>query len=98
MKRTTTNLALTALALLTLSLRGWAQIAVSPVGSLRVEGDSTLHKWTSTATVIAMTISLSPGAPKSLSEAIVAGKVKGMEVKIPVAGLKSGESGLNKNL
>jgi polyisoprenoid-binding protein YceI len=45
-----------------------------------------------------MTFSLADGAPTSLSEAIKTSKVKGMEVKISVAGLKSGESGLDKNL
>ena len=99
MKRTTIRkIALTSVALLALAVRGWAQVAVSPSGSLRIDGDSTLHKWSSTATVVAMTFSLAEGAPQSLSEAIKASKIKSMEVKIPVAGLKSGESGLDKNM
>ena len=87
-----------AAALLTLAVGGWAQIAVQPGGSLRIEGDSTLHKWSSTATVVAMTFQFADGAPLSLSEAIKASKIKSMEVKISVLGLKSGESGLDKNM
>lgn len=99
MKKTTINkFGLAALALLTFAASGWGQISVRPVGSLRVEGDSTLHKWSSTATVVAMTFSLADGAPASLSEAISTSKVKSMEMKISVAGLKSGETGLDKNL
>jgi polyisoprenoid-binding protein YceI len=94
MKRTS----LLALALLAFAARGWTQITVRPGGSLRIEGDSSLHKWSSTATVVAMTFQLADGAPASLTEAIKASKVEGMEVKIPIAGLKSGDSGLDRNL
>ena len=87
-----------AAALLTLAAPAFAQTALQPGGSLRIEGDSTLHKWSSTATAVSMSFTLADGAPQSLSEAIKASKVKGMEVKIPVAGLKSGESGLDKNM
>lgn len=85
-------------ALLALSLPALAQLTVAPGGSLRIEGDSTLHKWSSTATAVSMTFTLADGAPQSLAEAIKASKVKGMEVKIAVAGLKSGENGLDKNM
>jgi polyisoprenoid-binding protein YceI len=84
--------------LLALGSRSGAQISVQSGGSLRIEGDSTLHKWSSTATVVAMTFQLMDGAPASLTEAIKASKVKSMEVSIPVAGLKSGDSGLDRNL
>ena len=89
---------LAVLALLALTARGWAQMAVQPAGSLWIEGDSTLHKWSSTSTAVAMAFKLADGAPQSLSEAIKASKVKGLEVLIPVASLKSGESGLDKNM
>ncbi len=92
------KLALGAAAMLLLAGAGRAQVLVSPGGSLRIEGDSTLHKWSSTATVVAMTFTLADGAPQPLSEAIKASKVKGLEVRIAVAGLKSGESGLDKNM
>ena len=68
MKQTAARkIALAAFALLALTMRGWAQLAVTPGGSLRIEGDSTLHKWSSTATVVAMTFALADGAPQSLS-------------------------------
>ncbi len=99
MKRTMIGkIALCAGALLALAGRGWALIAFQPGGSLRVEGDSTLHRWSSTATVIAMSFELDGGAPQSLFEAIQASRVKSMEARIAVAGLKSGESGLDKNM
>ena len=97
-RKTTRQIVLAAVALLAMAAHGWAQIAVAPVGSLRIEGDSTLHKWTSTATVVAMTFTLADGAPQNLSEALKASKIRSMDVKISVAGLKSGESGLDKNL
>lgn len=87
-----------AAALLAAALPALAQIAVAPGGSLRIEGDSTLHKWSSTATAVSMTFTLADGAPQGLSEAIKAAKVSGLDVKISVAGLKSGESGLDKNM
>ncbi len=90
--------ALAAAALLALSARGWAQIEIRPGGSLRIEGDSSLHKWSSTATVVMMTFQPADGAPPSLSEAIKASKIKGMDVTIPINGLKSGDSGLDRNL
>ena len=87
-----------AAILLAAAIPALAQIAVAPGGSLRIEGDSTLHKWSSTATAVSMTFTLADGAPQGLSEAIKAAKVAGMDVKISVAGLKSGESGLDKNM
>lgn len=85
-------------ASLTLAVGSWAQIAVRWGGSLRVEGDSTLHKWSCASTSTEMTFSLADGAPQSLAEAIKASKIKSMNVKIAVAGLKSGETGLDKNM
>ncbi|HEX4047828.1 MAG TPA: YceI family protein [Elusimicrobiota bacterium] len=98
MKPTTWKRAFAAAALLALTSGCWAQISVTPGGSLKIEGDSTLHKWSSTATGVAMTFDLADGAPRSLAEAIKASKIKGLEVRIAVAGLKSGESGLDKNM
>lgn len=97
-RKTMKGAALAAIALLALAAGSRAQIAVTPAGSLRIEGDSTLHKWSSTATAVSMSFTLADGAPKDLSEAIKASKVKSLDVKIPVAGLKSGESGLDKNM
>jgi polyisoprenoid-binding protein YceI len=98
MNQTTIRTFALAAGLLALAVRGGAQITVAPGGSLRIEGDSSLHQWSSTATVVAMTFQLADGAPATLSEAIKASKIKGMELRISVAGLKSGESGLDKNM
>lgn len=86
------------LALLALTAPAFSQLSVTPSGSLRIEGDSTLHKWSSTATAVSMSFTMADDAPKGLAEALKASKVKGMELKIAVAGLKSGESGLDKNM
>jgi polyisoprenoid-binding protein YceI len=76
-----------------------SQIAVKPSGSFRIEGDSSLHKWSSTATVVAMSFRLADGAPPTLAEAIRASKVAGLEVRVSAAGLHSGEgSGMDKNM
>jgi hypothetical protein len=93
----TLNAAL-GLALLALALPSTAQIAVKPSGWLRVYGDSTLHTWDSSATVINATVTLNEGAPAALADAVKATAVKSMTVEIPVAGLRSGESGLDKNM
>lgn len=85
----------TALALLFAALPCRAETAK---GSLRVFGDSTLHKWTTTATVVTANLSLKDDAPAALIDAVKASAVKGLEVRVLVAGLKSGESGLDKNL
>jgi hypothetical protein len=89
---------LAAALLMSLPIRGLAQITIQPAGSLRIEGDSSLHKWSSTATVVTMTFQSKAGVPKSLPAAIKASKIETLEVVIPIAGLKSGESGLDRNL
>lgn len=86
----------TALLLLLLPTAASA-LTVKPEGSLRVEGDSTLHKWSSTATVIF--VDIDPGAQGADAAAAVAGgSLKSLELRVPVAELKSGESGLDKNM
>lgn len=98
MKRTGIGRFGLAAALFGLAAGAWAQLAVVPGGTLKIEGDSTLHKWSSAASGVTMTFQLADGAPQNLAEAIKASKIKSMDVKIPVAGLKSGESGLDKNM
>lgn len=87
-----------AAALILLAAPGFAQVVLAPSGSLRIFGDSTLHKWSSTATAISMSFTMADGAPAELADAIKASAVKGLEVTISVAGLKSGETGLDKNM
>ena len=68
--------------LLLLAGPSWSgTLAVTPSGFLRVEGDSSLHKWISTATVVRLT----------------SGGTANQEVRIPVSGLRSGEAGMDKN-
>jgi polyisoprenoid-binding protein YceI len=98
MKLTKLSRTAVAAALVALAAPAFAQLSLQPGGSLRIEGDSTLHKWSSTATAVSMTFALADGAPQNLPEAIKASKVAGMDVKISVAGLKSGENGLDKNM
>jgi polyisoprenoid-binding protein YceI len=85
---------LSNLILLTAALAASAA-SFSPSGSLKVEGDSTLHKWSLDATSMTMVVDADPAA---LSQAVKAGAVKTMELRISVAGLRSGESGLDKNM
>jgi len=85
-------------ALLALAAPGLAQLAVAPTGTLRVLGDSSLHKWSLATSAASMTFVLDAGAPASVADAIKASKVKSMEVRIKVATLKSGEKGLDKNM
>lgn len=87
-----------AAALLLAAAPALAQIDVRPAGFLRVEGDSTLHRWGTTLTDVRMAFRLADGAPPSLPEAIAGARVSALAVALPVAELKSGESGLDKNL
>lgn len=87
--------ALPLLLALTTTVR--AQTALAPRGSLWIEGDSTLHRWSSTSTVVEMSVT-APPSPGDLAPAVKAGKFAGLVVRIPDASLKSGESGLDKNM
>jgi polyisoprenoid-binding protein YceI len=98
MKQTTIKKLAFAAVLLTFAAGARAQISIQPVGTLKVEGDSTLHKWSTSTSSVTMTFVLADGAPQSLADAIKASKIKTLDVTIAVAGLKSGESGLDKNM
>jgi polyisoprenoid-binding protein YceI len=75
-----------------------AELTVKPAGSLYIQGDSTLHLWRSTATELSLTFTTAKDAPASLAEAIKASKVEAFQVSIPLAGMRSGETGLDKNM
>ena len=63
--------------------------------SLKILGDSTMHKWTVNATKLELTAS----APGSAWEAAQKGKLEGLKLSVIVDGLKSTESGsMDKNL
>jgi|SRR6202165_1707958 len=74
---------------------------VAPGSKLWIEGDSTLHAYSSQATQVEATAeldgALAAGSPDTRA-AVAAGALKSLRVSVPVAGLKSGESGLDKNL
>lgn len=85
-----------AAALLLLIPAAASAAALKPEGFLRVEGDSTLHKWTAKAAVL--TLDVEPAEGLTPAAAIAAGKVKALKLTVPVAELTSGEKSLDKNM
>jgi polyisoprenoid-binding protein YceI len=67
-------------------------------GKLRLEGQSTLHPYHADALTFQTRFTLSPGATGDVETLFRAGAVKGLELSVPVSGLRSGEEGLDKNL
>lgn len=91
---TTKRRLLTAVVLL---LAGRAAAATARLGEgsrLSLEGTSTLHSYESRATRLELSLT----TEKPLPEAVAAGQAARMTVRVPVAGLKSPHSGLDKNL
>jgi polyisoprenoid-binding protein YceI len=86
-------LTLTALSLMTAA--NAAPLSINN-GRLWLSGDSTLHPYFSTATL--MTMSGSADTTSALPDSIKKDNPVKLEVAIPVIGLKSGESGLDKNM
>ena len=74
-------------------------LKVDPAASaLTLHGDSTLHRFSSTATVVNATASLeTAAADASLSQAFQDGK-PALALTVQVSGLKSGKSGLDENM
>ena len=72
-------------------------VALGRGSRLWLEGDSTLHPFTSTATVIAAEGEAAPadGFPAGLFQP---GAVKSFQVSVPVDGLRSGKAGLDRNM
>lgn len=67
--------------------------------SLRLEGDSTLHPYSSAATELIVEGELLPAkAGGSLLDRAREDGLKGLAVRVPVRGLKSGKGGLDKNM
>jgi polyisoprenoid-binding protein YceI len=83
--------------ILLLAPLSWGQAAVKPGGSLWIEGDSTLHRWSSTSTAVELSFTPAEGAAMTV-EAVKASRIKGVAARIPVSSLKSGEGGLDKNM
>jgi polyisoprenoid-binding protein YceI len=68
---------------------------------LWLEGDSTLHAYSTTATKVEVTAELSApisGPAAEARAAVAGGALRALRVVVPVSGIKSGESGLDKNL
>lgn len=94
----TLRLALTALALAGLAATASpAKLSLEEGSWLRLEGDSSLHAYVSTATRIELEAELEPAAA-SLRESVESGALRSFELEIPVAGLRSGKDGLDKNM
>jgi len=75
------------------------QAVLKPESRVWLTGDSTLHPYASTATVIDLQADFQPlGAASSVGETLSQSEVQTFKVTIPVTGLKSGEKGLDKNL
>ncbi len=78
-----------------------SSLTLAPGSKLWLEGDSTLHKFSSNATQVEaaaeLDAALAAGSPDARA-AVAGGALKSLRVAVPVAGLKSGESGLDKNL
>lgn len=69
---------------------------------LRLDGDSTLHRYKAESTQLSASVSLSPGAEasdaSSLLAAARAGQLAAVDIRLPVQSLSSGEGGLDKNM
>jgi hypothetical protein len=76
------------------------QLKLAKNSSLRLEGDSTLHAFSSAATALALRAGLTvpEGSNENVHEALLAGRPLALELKIDVTDLKSGDSQLDKNL
>jgi len=78
-----------------------ASFTLAPGSRLSLEGESTLHAYSSTATKVEATADFDgtfAAGSADARAAVAGGALKGLRVAVPVAGLKSGESGLDKNM
>ncbi len=76
-------------------------LTLAPGSRLWLEGDSTLHPYKTQAMQVDATAELDAAFPADAAAAraaITGGGMKKLSVSVPVASLKSGESGLDKNL
>lgn len=87
---------LSALLLLLALPASAVELSLAPSSRLWLEGDSTLHPFSSTSTALAVAFALE--APGDVSGALAAKAPARMTVTVPVASLKSAHDGLDKNL
>lgn len=84
-------------ALLLLALPSAAvELTLAPSSMLWLEGDSTLHPYSSSSTALSVALALE--APGDAAAALSAKAPARMTVTVPVASLKSAHGGLDKNL
>src|SRR5208282_1183291 len=80
----------------------WGGLVLQPQSKLWLEGDSTLHKYSSSAAQIQFTAdspsAAETGASLKVDEVVNRGLVKNLRVVVPVDQLRSGEKGLDKNM
>ncbi len=75
------------------------QVALSPESKIWLVGDSSLHAFSSTANNVEFTATFDPAAPTgTLFEKLRNGKLKTLDVSIPVKEMRSGKGGLDKNM
>lgn len=88
---------LPALLGLVLCPAAWGGLVLGPQSKLWLEGDSTLHRYSSTAKFLHFSTQVS-SASAGLEATIREGRVSGLRMAVPVAGLESGKAGLDGNL
>src|SRR5689334_21280185 len=76
------------------------KLVLAPQSRVWLTGDSTLHPYTSTATAVDFIAALQRPAAESpnLATRLAESDISSFTVTIPVAYLKSGEKGLDKNM
>jgi polyisoprenoid-binding protein YceI len=73
-----------------------ASFSLAAGSRIWLTGDSTLHAFTSTATNVTVSAQLAASASE-VRAAVAAGALKALAVTVPIDGLKSGDTGLDKN-
>lgn len=77
---------------------GGVGLVAGPGSRLWLEGTSTLHPYSSTATAVLAELKIEAAGAAGALAAAQAGKPASLSLAVPVAGLKSEHSGLDKNL
>jgi hypothetical protein len=75
-------------------------LTLAPGSSVTLEGDSTLHRWSSKSSDVRVAASaeLPAGHEPQIDGLMERGRLVRMDVTVPVASLKSGNSGLDANM
>lgn len=82
----------------TFSIQAWGGLLLLPQSKLWLEGDSTLHRYSSNAEKIDFSAVVSSSGAMGFPQAVMGGMIRDLRVAVAVDGLKSGKSGLDKNL